>query len=61
MEWFTKFWGTHGERIVFGIFALILAGIMHRYLGLEKEATVIVIGTATLCVNKMRGTNGKDK
>ena len=59
MEWFTKFWGAHGERLMFALFALSLAGIMHKYLSLGKEANVIIIGIATLCVNKMRGTNGK--
>ena len=60
MEWFTKFWGAHGERLMFAVFALLLAGVMY-FLQLEKEANTIIIGVAMLCYNKSRGTNGKDK
>ena len=60
MEWFTKFWGTHGERMTFAGLALCLAAIM-RYIGLEAESNTIIIGIAMLLFNKSRGTNGKDK
>ena len=60
MEWFKKFWGTHGERFVYGICALSLAKAMYM-VGLDKEANVILIATATLCVNKMRSTNRQTK
>ena len=59
MEWLNKFWGAHGERIIFAVLALILAGIMYQ-IKLEKEANTIIIGVAMLCYNKSRGANGKN-
>ena len=58
MEWINKFWGNHGERLVFAGLALLLAGAMYG-LKLEAEAKTILIGMAMLFFNKARGTNGK--
>ena len=60
MEWFNKFWHTHGERLVFAILALGLSGVMYQ-LDLDKEANTILIGIAMLFFNKSRGTNGGGK
>ena len=58
MEWFNEFWGAHGERLVYMVIALMLAGLIH-YMGLVAEAKVIYIGLAMLAYNKARGGGGK--
>ena len=58
MEWFNKFWNTHGERLTFASMALCIAGAM-RYIGLEAESNTIIIGIGMLMFNKTRGTDGK--
>jgi len=55
MEWITKFWNSHGERLTFSGLALSLAAIM-RYLELQAESNTIIIGIAMLFFNKTRGT-----
>jgi len=61
MEWIKKFWGTHGDRLTFATLALCLAGFMHYYLNLDKEANTIIIGIAMLFFNKARGTSNGNK
>ena len=58
MEWFNKFWASHGERLSFGILANGLATVLW-FLGMQGEAKTIYVGTAMLLFNKMRGTNGQ--
>ena len=58
MEWATKFWGNHGERLTFAGLALFLAAIM-RFLELSAESNTIIIGIAMLFFNKTRGTSNE--
>lgn len=57
MEWFIKFWNSHGERLTFASLALSIATAMY-FLNLKAEANTIIIGLAMLFFNKARGTNG---
>lgn len=58
MEWFNKFWNTHGERLVFAAFALSIAAVLYL-LEMKAEAKTIIIGMGMLFFNKARGTNHK--
>jgi len=60
MEWTTKFWNQHGQRLVFAALALVLATVLY-FLKMEAEAKTILIGMAMLFFNKARGTNGETK
>jgi len=53
-----NFWKNHGDRIIFMVLALLLAGLIHN-LGMAEEAKVIFIGLAMLCYNKARGSQDK--
>lgn len=57
MEWFKKFWNSHGERLTFATLALTIATVMY-FIELKAEANTIIIGMAMLFFNKARGTNG---
>jgi len=56
-EWAKIFWDKHGERLIYAFLALSIAVVMYQ-VDLKKEANTIIIGVATLFVNKMRSGNG---
>lgn len=58
MEWFSKFWNSHGERVVFAGAALFMAGVYGFLPEMPGEAKTVYIGVMMLCFNKARG-NGK--
>jgi len=59
MEWIKKFWGSHGERLVFLTLANALAVVLFYFkLVTAEEVKVVFIGSMMLLYNKARGTNG---
>ena len=61
MEWFKKFWESHGDRFVFGGAALLFA-VSFLFAGSEElqgTGRAILIGLSMLCFNKARGTTKK--
>ena len=57
-SWFKRFWNTHGDRLIFAVFALGLATTLYN-LEMKAEAKTIYVGIAMLFFNKVRGTNNK--
>lgn len=56
-KWCENFWDEHGVRLIYATLALTISAVMYQ-IKLEKEANTIIIGAATLFVNKMRSGNG---
>lgn len=56
-EWATKFWNTHGERLIFAALALGLAAVLYN-IDMQAEAKTILVGIAMLFFNKVRGNGG---
>ena len=56
MQWLSKFWATHGERLVFMAIATAF-GIGFWFLtDMTGEAKTLLIAVATLALNKARST-----
>lgn len=54
MDWLKKFWGKHGERLVFLSIAVIMAVAFWFMPDMRESGKVILIGAAMLCYNKAR-------
>ena len=58
--WILRFWGDHGDRIVFmGIVAVF--GVIFMYIDMIAEGKVLLIADATLALNKARSTPKEEK
>lgn len=53
-QWAMKFLDKHGERLIFGMIATIMATAF-RFIGLIEASNVILTGVAMLMFNKTRG------
>ncbi len=54
MNWLSKFWGRHGERLFFLVIAVGMAIAFWFTPELRESGKVILIGAAMLCFNKAR-------
>jgi len=61
MKWVTKFWTTHGERLVFmGMATVFGLAFWFYFPDMKGEAKTILIGIAMLLFNKARGPIDKE-
>ena len=61
-EWFERFWGEHGDRVIFMVLATTFGGVFYYLMpDMKGEAKTILIGVAMLCYNKARSTPGEPK
>ena len=54
MKWFTEFWNTHGDRLIFMGIATAFGVGFYMLEDMQGEAKVLLIAVATLALNKAR-------